>query len=99
MSTAGGSNEKPILYDDLSEVVKRGDLIRSANVEDRVYLVLDIIYNDHSSPYPYAVGLKVLTPESKALSGLKALYSDVMRHSSDHIYFFDFKFSITQREQ
>lgn len=80
MSTAGGSNEKPLKYDDVARVVKQGDLILSTDIEGRVYLVLDKHSDIHSNT-PY---LTLLSPEGATLSGSPELWYDMSKHGLKH---------------
>lgn len=115
MSTAGGSNEKPLKYDDVARVAKQGDLILSADVEDRVYLVLDKRRGPASS-IPSSQGdliLTLLSPEGEILRAQPGYYKyhflrnvwmlinadRSWRHEKIRSLFDDLKFYVIPRTQ
>lgn len=111
MSTAGGSNEKLLKYDDVARVVKQGDLILSADVEGRAYLVLDKRRGPASS-IPSCQGdliLTLLSPEGEILRAQPGYYKyHFLRnvwmvrddfHSKIRSLFDDLKFYVLPRAQ
>ena len=111
MNITGGSNKKPLKYDDVASVVKQGDLILSADVEDRVYLVL----NKRRGPASSSLSsqgdliLKLLSPEGEILRAQPGYYKyhflrnvwmeRFVPHSKIRSLFDDLKFYVIPRTQ
>lgn len=101
MSVDSGKNEKILLYDDLTAVVKRGDLLQTSVIEDRVYLVLD-----KAPSIPGSRLITLLSPEGKALTGYTELWGDIVTFYYENqmappppthtIHYRNIKFSIIQ---